>query len=225
MSFGKFKSKLEKQAQKLCLTNLNCTRKIHQTNSDYEFVPYEKSVQQQSLDQSQVDTQIAFNRQKLANLNSLKKQTTQIILFNNNVEFETPDFQSTVLGNKTQDLTANPINLSQISASSEFFSESESTFTKSRDSIDGSMTASSFSDSDFQSVDTFGLGQLDESIFICHSSYLAEYDDDLSVRRSDRLQVLMVKGSFALVQNIATEDCGFVPLHCITASNEFIRRS
>lgn len=233
MSYKQLKYKLEKQATKFCLTNfkLNCISKTSQSanNKDYEFAPYGHSQIDNSQNKSiQLETQIALNREKLANLNTLKKQTTQLILFKNNIEFEVPDFQSTVIQDNTQSFSIHEVqNLSQFSNSSDFFSDEDSTVQQSRTSFSKACdsTASTFSDSDFESVNTFGFGPIDESFFICHTSYTAEYNDDLTLRRSDRVQVLMIKGAFALVQNIVTEDCGFVPLHCLVAMNEFIKSS
>lgn len=232
MSFKQLKHKLEKQATKFCLTSfkLNCASKTSQSanNKDYEFAPYEHSQSDNSQNKSiQLETQIALNREKLANLNTLKRQTTQLILFKNNIEFEVPDFQSTVIQNNTHSFTIHEAhNSSQFSNSSEFFRDEDSTLQQPHTSFKScDSTASTFSDSDFESVNTFGFGPIEESLFICHTSYSAEYNDDLTLRRSDRVHVLMIKEAFALVQNIMTEDCGFVPIHCLVGINEFIKSS
>lgn len=60
---------------------------------DYDEVPVHMEIKSGR----NLVTQIEQNRQKLENLNKLKKQTTKIILFNDHVEFQVPNFHSTHL--------------------------------------------------------------------------------------------------------------------------------
>ncbi len=200
MSLKQLKLMVEQRVAKLCLSNRVCVKSSNKP-VDYDFTPYEieklnspnNAKTKEAVNQTSVavKAQIEKNRISLENLNRLKKQTTQIILYNESIEFDAPELHSTQLEQLNRDVQTHY--------------QIETFLCTTIDTLD---TNNYLDDGLIEEVDE------NDSYLICCESYNAEYRDDLSVHRNDRVQVVMVKEAFILGRNIDTDECGFVPRNC-----------
>ena len=116
---------------------------------------------------------------------------TNIILYNENVEFDSPELQSTRLKQST---ICDPIQ------------QYNDTFLCTTIGSVGSSSAEGCLDDGLEEE-----AYEDDSILVCCESYSGEYRDDLSVHCNDMVQVMMVKEAYILARNVVTDECGFVP--------------
>ncbi len=195
MSLKHLKLKIEKRAAKFCISSRLCVKSAPRP-VDYDFTPYEpeKATSNNNTNipvSEALHAQIAKNRLSLENLNRLKKQTTQLILYNQHLEFDSPELQSTRLEQSTAS-GPNPL-------------QTNTFLYTTIGSLDSSGADCALDDGLMEESEE------DDSILICCESYSGEYRDDLSVHCNDRVQVLMVKEAFILARNVDTDQCGFVP--------------
>ena len=62
----------------------------------------------------------------------------------------------------------------------------------------------------------------DSKFFVCCINYDARIEGDLTLRFTDRVKLIHANKDFALVKNLFTEKCGWVPRYCIQAIAEFL---
>lgn len=101
------------------------TQKILNRIDDYDEIPVDTEIKSgYTLSVNQIEQ----NRQKLENLNKLKKQTTKIILFNDHVEFQVPNFHSTHLEHSSINATCQFQPMNNNKAASTFNRDISSSF-------------------------------------------------------------------------------------------------
>ena len=206
----------------VCFSKLRSKSKAN--NKDYEAIPYEQKSKPKQLLPSPVRIQVEQNRARLDHLNKLKKRN----LFN-----ELPDFHSTRLD--ISKVTSTMINNKQSPPSLNFDSDdstcSRSVFSNSSDySSDFEQTEyytnSSCASDAFQDVNTSFFGKDDyqsDMVYVCVQSYQPQFEGDIILQYSERVNVLHATEEFSLVKKISSQECGYVPSSCLTSFSSFIR--
>ncbi len=59
-------------------------------------------------------------------------------------------------------------------------------------------------------------------LYVCCIDYDARIEGDLTLRFTDRVKLIHANKEFALVKNVLTNTCGWVPRNCIQAIAEFL---
>ena len=60
-------------------------------------------------------------------------------------------------------------------------------------------------------------------LYVCVLAYQAQFEGDLSIGFAERVKILhSVNSEFALVKNISTNKCGYVPNKCLSTLTEFL---
>ena len=68
------------------------------------------------------------------------------------------------------------------------------------------------------------LSNANESpLYVCVLAYKAQFEGDLSIDFAERVKILhSVNNEFALVKNISTNKCGYVPNNCLSTLTDFL---
>lgn len=75
--------------------------------------------------------------------------------------------------------------------------------------------------SDFQAL--YATVEQDSGIYVCQSSYAAEFDGDINLKYTERVEVLHATEDFTLVKKINGQT-GYVSTRCVTSLEEFMKR-
>ena len=81
----------------------------------------------------------------------------------------------------------------------------------------------SFSSVDFQDVKPSFFDKDEVVIFVCNKPYVAKLEGDLSLKYSDRVQLLHHNEQVVLVKNLLTGICGYVPIQNLISLENFLR--
>ncbi len=208
----------EKKSIKFCLGNL-CG--LNQgVNKDYEIIQYKKEVPNQLALRS--GTPKPTKNKISRRLTHLNKLTTRRNLIHD------PVFHSTNISHN---------NVSEESESNSYkefdgtFSDDSTTFAFSN-SIYDSPVSSRFSESANSSSNTCS----DESapfslpihqkmeVYVCKSPYTAKYEGDISLKYTERVNILYATEEFTLVKKIDGANVfGYVSTACLTSLQDFIK--
>lgn len=62
-----------------------------------------------------------------------------------------------------------------------------------------------------------------DQLHVCILAYQAKFEGDLSLQFAERVKILHnVNNEYALVKNISTNQCGYVPNECLSTLNDFL---
>ena len=100
-----------------------------------------------------------------------------------------------------------------------------------RSSTDSLCSVSDCSYCDFSSDDIATFSQsynlpenfVSGSIYICKIAHIAASSTELRMQFADRVKLVQIQQNLCLVQNIVSGQYGFVPRHCISDINTFLR--
>jgi len=59
-------------------------------------------------------------------------------------------------------------------------------------------------------------------LYVCCTDYQARIEGDLTLKFTDRVRLIHANQEFALVKNVLTNACGWVPRQCIQGIAEFL---
>lgn len=77
--------------------------------------------------------------------------------------------------------------------------------------------------SDFQPL--YATIEQDSGIYVCQSPYAAEFDGDINLKYTERVEVLHATEDFTLVKKInGSGETGYVSTKCVTSLEEFMKR-
>ncbi len=67
------------------------------------------------------------------------------------------------------------------------------------------------------------LNTTNEKLHVCILAYKAKFEGDLTIEFAERVKILhSVNADFALVKNITTNKCGYVPNKCLSSLSDFL---
>ena len=67
------------------------------------------------------------------------------------------------------------------------------------------------------------LNTTNEKLHVCILAYKAKFEGDLTIEFAERVKILHnVNADFALVKNITTNKCGYVPNKCLSSLSDFL---
>lgn len=78
---------------------------------------------------------------------------------------------------------------------------------------------------EFQSVNSsfFDNEQVSVLLHVCCRPYRAEFDGDIDLQYTERVQIMKVNGDFSLVKKITTQETGYVSTECLVLWSDFIK--
>lgn len=200
-------------------------------NKDYEAIPYEQKPKHKQLP-SPVRVQVEQNRARLDHLNKLKKCTTKRNLF------KEPEFQSTKL--EQSKVTSTMIHQeafakqqaspsltfiseeSTCSISSDYSEECSSHFELTQYFTNPSCASDAFQDVNPSFFEKSSV-QTSDMVYVCVQSYQPQFQGDIGLQYTERVNVLHATEEFSLVKKISSQECGYVPSSCLTTFSSFIK--
>jgi hypothetical protein len=222
-------SRNEKVTIKSCLTKFCGAKRA--SDKDYECLPYQKEAPLPIARKPSTPKAIKGKNLPTRRLTHLNKLTTGRNLIHDPVFHSTNIDQNTFTGEFFQHVKIASTYIQRPSDNLSGFSGDSTTYAYSNSDYDSppstrfsgssfcsSTTNSSGSESNFSSVDQYA------EIYVCHLPYKAQYDGDISLKYTDRVQVLHATEEFTLVKKINGSECGYVSTSCLTSLHEFIKK-
>jgi hypothetical protein len=222
-----------------CLKSIkSCLNSIKQ-NKDYEYVSYE----QQQTPEIKRNMSIEYNQIETI---EPKFQSTRIIIDNNNSLYFLPPtaatcnkISSTMINeNKTNnndslvtnDLTTSKIESNYNSVFTSDQSSCNSSYYSDQDTLFNNKSHQSFSydSNQFHSVNLSSFFDKQDNneneIFVCTIPNKYKFQGDLNLNYSDRVKLIHSNTDYCLVQNILTNQCGYVPKNSIILLSNFLKQ-
>lgn len=97
--------------------------------------------------------------------------------------------------------------------------QSSSAYSTDSSSYDYSSYCSSCSSSGSDTSDSY----YQETLYVCCIAYQPKIQGDLNLAFADRVKLIHMNDDFALVENIITRKCGYVPRYCISTMTQFLK--
>lgn len=197
---------------KFCL----CTKKTNQ--KDYDALPYHSENPKANITET-LKQQIEQNLSKLRDLNTMKLDISRV---QTSALKDFPEFQSTKVEEKTQtnvkEIDFEVTSYLQVTSKRPVVSKYAS-YESTEFSNDSMFTASTNSDLSIDDLAQFGASA---NIHVCNSAYEAQFEGDISLKYTERVEVLYFNDDFSLVKNIATNVRGYVPSSILIPFSKFI---
>ena len=200
----------ENKSLKSCLTKFCGIKQAN--NRDYECLPYKKD--EVACKASKTPRK---NTNRLTHLNRLPNRQRNVATTQNTLItefFQHVQIASTLIENPVKDLaTKEP-------ATYTYYDSPPSS--QSSESSQCSPT-NSCENSEFQTL--YPSVNQESEVYVCQLPYTAEFDGDIDLKYTERVQVLHATEDFTLVKKInGSEERGYVSTRCLTSLEEFIKK-
>ncbi len=113
---------------------------------------------------------------------------------------------------------------SQIIQNRNYLTEDKSSSSSSFSTFQQTQCFTECNSQDFKSVNSsFFDHPKDEDVYVCIRPYEPKVQGDINLKYTDRVKLLHSNQEFALVKNLITNNCGYVPISCLINLSQFIK--
>lgn len=89
-------------------------------------------------------------------------------------------------------------------------------------SYNSSSTSEYSSDYSSSSTSSTTVHHDQDTLYVCCIAYKPKIQGDLNLAFADRVKLIHMNDDYALVENILTKQCGYVPRFCISTMSQFL---